>query len=153
MIPRNLSHERTAVKWILWLMFATSFALVAIVSGRTENALTATGPNLGMFKIYCASTLDQPIVYFSNIFDANIKARTKISTAPLNFAFKNYLVEKYDFRSSNYPTNCAFFETLSQTEANKRQLEAQAQQARKQVVEVNWNPGPWPKCRREKALQ
>lgn len=143
MIPGNVSHQRTVVKSILWLLFATSLALAAIVSARTENAVATTGPTSGISKGYCASTLDQSIVYFSNIFDANIKARTKISTQPLNFAFKNYLIEEYDFKSSsNFPANCALFDTLSQAEANKRQLEAQAQQAMKQVVEVNWNPGP-----------
>ena len=143
MIPGNVSHERTVVKSILWLLFATSLALAAIVPARTKDAVATTGTTFGITKGYCASTPDQPVVYFSKIFDANIKARTKISTSPLNFAFKNYLVEEYDFKSSsNFPADCALFETLSQAETNKRQLVAQAQQANKQVVEVNWNPGP-----------
>jgi hypothetical protein len=143
MISGNVSLQRTFTKSILWLLFAISLALAAIFSAQTENARATTGPISRISKGYCASTLDQAIVYFSNIFDANIKAQTKISTQPLNFAFKNYLIEKYDFKSSsNFPANCALFETLSQAEANKRQLEVQARQATKQVVEVNWNPGP-----------
>jgi hypothetical protein len=96
-----------------------------------------------MTKGYCASGPSGPIVYFSKIFDANTRARNKISTAPLNNAFKNYLVEEYDFKtSSNFPTGCSLFETLSQAEARRSQLVSEAQRANKQIVEVNWNPGP-----------
>lgn len=125
MIPRNVFRYR---------VFVLCLALIAF----GYNIVPAQNP----WKLYCASTLDQPTVYFSNIFGANTKARTQISTLPLGFAFKNFLVEEYDFKSSsNYPAGCGFFQTLSQAEANKRQLVAQAQKAKKQVVEVNWNPG------------
>ena len=116
-------------------------ALVAIVPARTESASRATRPNLATFKIYCASSLDQPIVYFTNIFEANLNAQTQISTLPLGSAFKNYLVEEYDFKSSA-GAGCGFFDSLAKAEANKRQLMVQAQQANKRVVEVNWNHGP-----------
>jgi len=72
---------------------------------------------------------------------ANLKAQTQISTLPLGAAFKNYLVEEYDLKSSS-GAGCGFFDSLSKAEANKRQLIVQAQQANKQVVEVKWNPGP-----------
>lgn len=137
MIPRNLFPHT---------VLAVSLGFVALafsIPAQTENALFGPVQNQGMTKGYCASDPSGPVVYFSNIFDARTRARSKISTQPLNFAFKNYLVEEYDFKSnSNYPTQCSLFETLSQAEANKRQLIGQAQQARKQVVEVNWNPGP-----------
>jgi hypothetical protein len=113
----------------------------AIITARSESAPTTIRPNLATFKIYCASSLDQPIVYFSNIFDANLKAQTQISTLPLGSAFKNYLVEEYDFKSS-VGAGCGFFDSLAKAEANKRQLMVQAQQANKRVVEVNWNHGP-----------
>src|SRR6185295_8260341 len=140
MVPRNTS-QRTVVKSIFWLLCASLVLSAAITPARTESAPTATSPNLATFKIYCASSLDQPIVYFSNIFDANLKAQTQISTAPLNSAFKNYLVEEYDLKSSS-GASCGFFDSLSKAEANKRQLMVQAQQANKRVVEVNWNHGP-----------
>src|SRR6185369_10562134 len=133
-------RQRTVVKSILWLLCASLMALATIIPGRTESAPTATRPNLATFKIYCASSLDQPIVYFSNIFDANQKAQSQISTLPLGSAFKNYLVEEYDFKSSS-GASCGFFDSLDKAEANKRQLMAQAQQANKKVVEVNWNHG------------
>ena len=143
MIPRNVSQQRTVVTLTFWLLGASLVAVAAIIPARTENALATTAPLQGMSKGYCASTLDQPTVYFSNIFDAVTKGRAHISTQPLDSAFKNYLVEEYDFKSSSYnPTGCRLFETLSQAEANKRQLVAQAQQAKKQVVEVTWNAGP-----------
>src|SRR6476619_3139212 len=142
MPSRNLSRQRTVVKSILWLLCASFLmALAALIPARTESAPTATRPNLATFKIYCASSLDQPIVYFSNIFDANLKAQSQISTLPLGSAFKNYLVEEYDFKSSS-GAGCGFFDSLAKAEANKRQLMVQAQQANKRVVEVNWNPGP-----------
>ena len=141
MLSRNVSRQRTVVKSILWLLCASLMALAAIIPARTESAPTATRPNLATFKIYCASSLDQPTVYFSNIFDANLKAQTQISTLPLGSAFKNYLVEEYDFKSSS-GAGCGFFDSLAKAEANKRQLMVQAQQANKRVVEVNWNHGP-----------
>jgi len=139
MLSRNVSRQRTVVESILWLLCASLMALAAIIPARSESAPPATRPNLATFKIYCASSLDQPIVYFSNIFDANLKAQTQISTQPLGSAFRNYLVEEYDLKSSS-GASCGFFDSLSKAEANKRQLIAQAQQANKQVVEVKWNP-------------
>jgi len=141
MRSRNVSRQRTVVKSVLWLLYAFLMALAAIIPVRTGSAPTATRPNLATFKIYCASSLDQPIVYFSNIFDANLKAQSQISTLPLGSAFKNYLVEEYDFKSSA-GAGCGFFDSLAKAEANKRQLMIQAQQANKRVVEVNWNHGP-----------
>src|SRR4026207_1144269 len=141
MLSRNVSPQRTVVKSVLWLLCASLMALAAINPARTESAPTAIRPNLAAFKIYCASSLDQPIVYFNDIFDANLKVHTQISTLPLGSAFKNYLVEEYDFKSSS-GASCGFFDSLSKAEANKRQLIAQAQQANKRVVEVKWNPGP-----------
>jgi hypothetical protein len=52
------------------------------------------------------------------------------------------LKEKYDYTTnSNYPTGCPLFETASEAEASKRQLETQGQRAKKQIVEVDWKPG------------
>jgi len=137
MLSRNVSRQRTVVKSILWLLCASLMTLTAIIPARTET----TRPNLATFKIYCASSLDQPTVYFSNIFDANLNAQSQISTLPLGSAFKNYLVEEYDFKTSS-GASCGFFDSLAKAEANKRQLMVQAQQANKRVVEVNWNHGP-----------
>jgi len=137
MLSRNVSRLRTILKSILWLLCPSLMALAAIVPGHTESAPTATRPSLATFKIYCASSLDQPIVYFSNIFDANLRAQSQISTLPLGSAFKNYLVEEYDFKSSS-GASCGFFDSLAKAEANKRQLMAQAQQPNKRGVEGTW---------------
>ena len=140
MVPQHTS-QRTVVNSIFWLLCASLVVSAAIIPARTESAPTTTHPNLATFQIYCASSLDQPVVYFSNICDANLKAQTQISTLPLGSAFKNYLVEEYDFKSSS-GAGCGFFDSLAKAEANKRQLMVQAQQANKRVVEVNWNHGP-----------
>lgn len=137
MIPRKRSRL---------IPFGFCLGLIALALSvfiQRQQAFSNASPIQGMRKIYCSSGLDGPVVYFSNILDANSQARSKISILPLNFAFKNYLVEEYDFKSSApYSIGCRFFETLSEAEANKRQLVSQARQANKQVVEVNWNPGP-----------
>ncbi len=140
MIPRNIFH-RSIVTWSFWLFCAALVAFAATIPASTKNAVTTSGPNPGVFRIYCASSQEQPVVYFSKIFDANLQAQTKISVAPLGLAFRNYLVEQYDFKSSG-GASCGFYASLSAAEANRSQSMAQAQQARKQVVEVNWNPGP-----------
>lgn len=93
-------------------------------------------------KGYCASTMDEQVVYLTKFFDVNVQAFS-ISTAPLNNAFKNFLIEKYNFKSnSGYPTDCQIFETLSKAQAHKGQLTERAQQDGKQIVEVIWDPGP-----------
>lgn len=143
MISRNFSRPRTVVKSIVWLLCVLVAAPAAIIPAWTENALAVSGPNPGMTKGYCASDPSGPVVYFSNIFDAVTQARNKISTQPLNNAFHNYLIEQYDYKTrSNFPATCRVFETLSQAEASKRQFVTEAQRANKQVVEVNWDPGP-----------
>jgi hypothetical protein len=85
------------------------------------------------------------VVYVTKVFDAGSASRAGggIDTSPLNFAFKNYLVEEYDFKSNaNYSTGCRVSQVPGQSEANRRQIINQAQQANKQVVELKWNPGP-----------
>jgi hypothetical protein len=136
MIPRNASRH-------FILAFCLGFiALGSAIPAHTENALAAPGLNQGTTKGYCASESSGPVVYFSSIFDARTNPHWTISAEPLNFAFKNYLIEEYDFKSSsNYPINCGIFETLSQAEASKRQLVTDAQRGNKRVVEVNWKPG------------
>ena len=141
MIPLTLSRK---CRLTLWLLCALLVALAALIPVQTKNALaTPAAMQGGITKGYCSSDSNWPIVYFSQIFDVNIKARTQISTQPLNNAFKNYLVEEYDFNSrSNYPAGCSVFETLSQAEGRRSQLVSEAQRANKKVVEVNWNPSP-----------
>jgi hypothetical protein len=135
MIPRSCSRR-------LILAFLLTFIALASVP-QTEKAFAVPPAMAGITKAYCATDTSGPVVYFSHIFDAVMQARTKISTLPLDSAFRIYLIEEYDFAGNgNFPTHCGVFETLSQAETNKRQLMSQAQQAGKRVVEVNWNPGP-----------
>jgi len=138
MIPRNLSR---------YIILASSLAFVALASAiptRTDALATHLNQGFTITKGFCGSEPGGPVVYISNIFDVVPNPRlTSIDTSPLNFAFKNYLVEEYDFKSnSNYPASCGVFQALSQAEANRRQIISQAQQANKQIVELKWNPGP-----------
>lgn len=137
MIPQRVSRKVVLASSLAFIVLAS------IIPTRTESALATRQANQPMTKGYCASDPSGPVVYFSNIFDAVTRAKTKISTAPLDFAFKNHLVEEYDFKSnSNHPTQCSLFATLSQAEGRRSQLVSEAQRANKQVVEVNWNPSP-----------
>ena len=143
MIPLNVPRLPRVVRLILLTLCASLPALVITIPAQTENALPAFQLSGNMTKGYCYSDLNGATVYFSKIFEAVTKARTKISTLPLNAGFRNYLVEEYDFKSSaNFPAQCSLFETLNKAEANKQQMMGQARHAGKQITEVNWNPSP-----------
>ena len=137
MIPRSLSRH---------IILASSLAVVAlayVIPIRTDALATprVQGPTMAA---YCSSELDGHVVYISKIFDVVFPRRgSGLDTSPLNAAFRNYLVEEYDFKSNApYSAGCRVFETLSQAEANRHQIVSQAQQANKQIVELKWNPGP-----------
>lgn len=138
MIPRN---------FIQYIILASSLAFVALASAipiRTD-ALATHRVQGSTMTAHCSSELGGHVVYISNIFDVVSPARVGggIDTPPLNAAFKNYLVEEYDIKSNApYSAGCRVFETLSQAEANRRQIISQAQQANKQIVQLKWNPGP-----------
>ena len=137
MVPRNPNHHLAFLAFLALMVFGS------IILVQNESALATHHANQGVTKSYCASTLDQPVVYVSSIFDVKTPPGLAISAEPLNFAFRNYLVEEYDFKSSsNFPANCGLFVTLSQAEANKQQIIADAQRAKRQIVEVNWKPSP-----------
>jgi len=129
---------------IVILAFCLVFLVISSVGPwRTRSALVTYPPNSNFTKAFCYSDSKTPATYFSRILDVSLSATGGISTLPLNNAFLQYLVEAYDFKSgSHYSTGCTLFETLSQAEAARQKLIADAQRANKQVVEVSWNPGP-----------
>ncbi|MGH9906683.1 MAG: hypothetical protein ACRD8U_13995, partial [Pyrinomonadaceae bacterium] len=114
-----------------------------VISAATLVPTEHAQANQGYTKAFCYSTQDHSTVYFSTIFDVNVKPHMTASTQPVNNAFFNYLKEEFDYPNRfNYPTGCAIFHTLSQAQARKQQLAGEAQQANKQIVEVNWKPAP-----------
>ena len=129
---------------IVLLAFCLVFLVLSSLSPwRIKSALATSPPNSNFTKAFCHSDSNTPATYFSRILDVSLSATGGISTLPLNNAFIQYLVEEYDFKSSSYySTGCTLFETLSQAEAARQKLIADAQRANKQVVEVSWNPGP-----------
>ena len=140
MIPRNLSRYIILVSSLAFFARASAIppqtdALMHLVQGSTPGA-------------YCSAEAAGNVVYISKIFDVVAPPRiTQIDTSPLNFAFKNYLVEEYDFKSnanfhSDYSAGCRVFQPFGEAEVNRRQLINGAQQANKQIVELKWNPGP-----------
>ncbi len=137
MNPRKLSR---------YTILISSLAFLALISGiliRTD--VRATHLTQGStIAAYCSSEMGGNAVYISKIFEVSVpRVGGGISTSPLAFAFKNYLVEEYDFKSTaHYSAGCGVFTTLSQAEAKRRQLISEAQQANTQIVELKWNPGP-----------
>jgi hypothetical protein len=136
MIPRN--HSRYII-----LISSLAFVAASAIAVRTDALATHLIQGSTM-TAYCSSEMGGNVVYISKILDVvTPRAGGGIDTSPLNLAFKNYLVEEYDFKSNaNYSAGCAVFQTLSKAEANRRQIIGQAQQANKQIVELKWNPGP-----------
>jgi len=137
MVPRNLS------RYII-LVSSLAFVVLTCAMPLRIDAL-ATHLIQGYMTAYCTSEMGGNVVYVSKIFDVVSPPRAGggIDTSPLNSAFKNYLVEEYDFKSNaHYSAGCRVFQNLSLGEANRRQIINQAQQANKQIVELKWNPGP-----------
>ncbi|HEX7294191.1 MAG TPA: hypothetical protein VF251_00480, partial [Pyrinomonadaceae bacterium] len=137
MIPRKLSRYVILISSLVLVTLACAALL------RTDALATHLFQG-SRWTASCSSELGGNVVYVSKIFDVvSPSFMTQLDTNPLNNAFKNYLVEEYDFKiNANYATSCRVFQTLSQAEANRRQIMNQAQQANKQIVELKWNPGP-----------
>lgn len=137
MIPRNLFPP---------IVLGFSLALIAfgsIIPARTETPPAPQGANHIFTKALCFSEPDKPVVYFSKIFDVDITVPT-IDTQPLVNGFIIHLKEKYDYQTSaNYPVACPLYKTLSEAEAGKRKMQAQAQPTAKQIIEVDWTPPAW----------
>ena len=137
MIPQNLSR---------YIILVSSLALVALASAIAlrSDALATHLIQGSTWTASCSSEMGGNVVYVSEIFDVvSPPFMSGIDTSPLNLAFKNYLVEEYDFKSNaGYSAGCRVFQNLSQAEANRRQIINQAQQANKQIIELKWNPGP-----------
>ena len=134
-ISLSVFRQQRVVRLTLWLFCFLVSAQAAIVFAQSRV----------VSKGYCSSTGSLPTVYVSSIFDVASPSRVGggIDTSPLNAAFKNYLAEEYDFKSNvPYSAGCRVFETLSQTEGSRQQTISEAQHANKQIVELQWNPGP-----------
>ena len=136
-MARNLSGHTILVSSL------TLVALASVIALRTD-ALATHLIQGSTWKASCSSEMGGKVVYLSKIFDvASPSFMSGLDTSPLNNAFRNYLVEEYDFKSNaGYSAGCRVFQNFSQAEANRRQITNQAQQANKQVVELKWDPGP-----------
>src|SRR6185369_5356266 len=134
---RNLSCHTILVSSL------TIVALASVIALRAD-ALATHLIQGSTWKASCSSEMGGNVVYVSKIFDVvSPPFMSGLDTNPLNNAFKNYLIEEYDFKSNaGYSSACRVFQNLSQAEANRRQITNQAQQANKQIVELKWNPGP-----------
>src|SRR6202008_2199622 len=138
MISRHLSRYIILVSS---LAFVTLTCAVLLRTDASATHLVQVSTMTG----YCSWEMGGNVFYISKIFDivSPPRAGGGIDTSPLNFAFKNYLVEEYDFKSNaHYSAGCRVFQNLSLGEANRRQIINEAQQANKQIVELKWNPGP-----------
>ncbi len=141
MIPRSLFRYTILISSLAVVAFAS--ATLVRTDAVATHLIQRSNPGA-----YCSAEGAGNVVYISKIFDVAAPPRiTQIDTSPLNFAFKNYLVEEYDFKSnpnlhSDYSAGCRVFQPFGEAEVNRRQAINQAQQANKQIVELKWNPGP-----------
>ncbi|MEI9980775.1 MAG: hypothetical protein WDN23_17595 [Edaphobacter sp.] len=125
-------------------------------AASTAAAVASAAPTAAANENYvlCSSDPDQQVVYFSEIFAAEMPARTgggpgnggaqRNASNKLQSAFLAFLQKQYSFKSgSNYPIGCAatFMPTaagLHAAQMRKQQMEDQYKQAKKQVVETGW---------------
>ena len=78
-------------------------------------------------------------VYFSAIYDTKLNQPVKFSSRVIAQEFVEYLKGRYDFSpQGSYPASCPIFGRMGDAEASKRDFQAKARQANKQVVEVEW---------------
>jgi hypothetical protein len=78
-------------------------------------------------------------VYFSPIYDLKLNQPVKFSSHVVAQEFVEYLKGRYDFSpQGNYPANCPVFGRLGDADASRRDFQAKARQANKQVIEVDW---------------
>ena len=79
------------------------------------------------------------MVYFSPIYDTKLNQPLTFSSNVIASEFVEYLKGRYDYNApGNFPAGCPIFRSMSQAEASRRDFEARARQANKQVVEVDW---------------
>jgi hypothetical protein len=132
MLPRNFSAR---------IVLVFSLALLSLVSVHfRNNAASQTG-----LLAYCASGLDQSPVYVTQIFNTGLNPNYIADTAPLQNEYNEYLKGRFGANSNSpFPVACWVSTTMSQAQAGKNHVEAQARQGNKQVVEIDWNYRPEP---------
>ena len=137
MTIRNIFLQRIGV-----LCFALSIMTFVILE-RTSLSVQPAFAQDTVLKSYCASDTGQPVVYFSEVFDTGLHKYGFHDDQPVDNEFNEYLKGRFDFKGNEtYPVGCPFFDSVSQGEASKRDLENQMRQANKQVVEVTWGFKP-----------
>src|SRR2546428_6935821 len=129
MTPRNIFLKRIAV-----LCFALSTVAFVILE-RASPTVQPTFAQDTVLKSFCASDTGQPVVYFSEVFDTGLHKYGFHDDQPVDNEFNEYLKGRFDFKGNEtYPVGCPFFDSVSQAEASKRDLENQMRQANKQAV-------------------
>jgi hypothetical protein len=103
-----------------------------------SSAVNSSGP---LFKGYCFSSTDDPVVYRTDIFQTAIPSKPSVSnrdSAPLRDAFLEYLNKKYAFKStSNFAVVCHLNDE-NRIETTRQNMETQWQRGKKQVIATGW---------------
>ena len=114
------------------------FCAIALTSLFSLPAATAPVAQGLKTPGYCMAESGST-VYFSSLYDTKLNQPVRISSLFIAREFVEYLKGRYEFTpQGNYPANCAVLNNSNQAEASKRQFEAQARQANKQVIETDW---------------
>ena len=148
MTPNTLLDSTTdsqpdRYRWPYCLSLLITIALLFLPSeitplAATNNKIPATNQGK-QTPGFCTTEPSGQVVYFSQIYDTRLKQPVKFSTNAIAQEFIEYLKGRYNFKSSsNFPASCSIFSNMTDAEAIKRKLEAQARQANRQVVQVDW---------------
>ena len=134
----------TSNRRMTMVCFAVTVVAFITLQRHSLNVSSAISTQQGVtVKSYCASDTGQPLVYFSEVFDTRIPKYGRKDDQSMANEFNEYLMGRFDFKGNEYrPVGCPFFDTISNGETSKRDLENQMRQANKQVVDVNWGYTP-----------
>ncbi len=141
---------RTGIAW--WVATAVAAAGVMVAGLVGAKPASAADGDVQTY-MYCASRVDAPVVYFSDIFLTNLGPRGNGGgnphTSPTQLAINNissdylaFLVKKYKTNAPSHPTGCPNFGNgdagLQSAQTSKQKLEDQVKAAKGQVVETEW---------------
>jgi hypothetical protein len=151
MLEKQWAASKTEVIRVDWT-YTPAQAAASTASVAASAAPTAAANEN---YVLCSSDPDEPVIYFSEVFAAEMPpgpasatrgngAAQRNASAKFQTAFLAFLQKQYSFKSgSNYPIGCAVTFTptaagLRAAQTRKQQMEDQYKQAKKQVVETGW---------------
>jgi hypothetical protein len=129
-------------------------AQAAESAGAAKTAAAATAASPTASYVVCASDRAGPVVYFSDIFTADLPVQTgktgnggpaEVMMGKIRNSYSVFLTQKYSFKdNSNYPVECGGNNgfkgaaSLRAAQTYKQSLQDLANQQKHQIVETGW---------------